>query len=249
MSENIKRIEHFLSGKMSAEERLFFEQQMLRDQKLRDEVARVEIIDKALEVAVEDDLRNMLKKLEAGQVSSPAISPVRKTRKLFTRLAFAAGIVLLLSAGLWLMTSRDSYGLEQFSDHYYLGYDYSQIRGEYSQRSDFPSGLSSGNYDREQAAHWFLTWLETHPADDEARYVLADILKEMGQIAKAKSELATIISHQSILWGEKAEWNYVLLSIGDTWDELAGITFQKMITDPAHSYHRQAKELEVLKKK
>jgi hypothetical protein len=249
MSERIERIERYIAGDMSAEEKLVFEQEMLDDQKLRTDVDNMMVIEKTLEVSVEEDLRMMLNRLEANQLKATVESKVTKIRSLNNRLAAAAGILIIISLGLWFLVGRGASGMEQFTDNNYVGYDYAQIRGEYSLRSDFPSDISGDNDNKQKVAQWFLAWLESHPDDDEARYVHASLLKELGQSEKAKSELATIIAHQSILWGEKAEWNYVLLSVGDSWDELAVKTFQKMLTDPAHSYHRQAKELEVLKKK
>jgi hypothetical protein len=243
MSEYIERIEKYLGGAMSVEEKNQFELDMRNDPQLEEAVSRLRIIDSALEISVEDDLRNLLKKLETGTTPNKSVEQRSNIRNLFNRIALAASVLILIGAGLWLLLGRGGSDLEQFSEQEYLSYDYTRIRGDYSLRSDFPVDLSDGKYDKQNAVQWFMTWLKEHPDDDEARFILADVYNKMKQKGKAKEELERIILRHSILFGEKAEWNYVLLSATDTWDTLAESTFQKMIKDPAHSYHRQCLEL------
>jgi thioredoxin-like negative regulator of GroEL len=245
MSDRIDRIDLYLLGEMSGEEKLRFEQEMQKDPDLEKMVTRMQIINRALDVSAEDELRSYLKQLEKGQSNTSLQSPAPKIRNLMTRLAAAASILLVVSIGLWFLIKGGSSDLEEFRDEHYLAYDYTRIRGEYSQRNDFPTGYD----DQEKTAQWFVAWLKTHPEDDEARFILADVYTKMKQVDKAKAELAIIISSQSILWGEKAEWNYLLLSTADTWDKDAEAILLKMIKSPSHSYHRQALELDRLLKK
>lgn len=249
MSDRLERIEKYLLDEMSGEEKQRFEMDLVEDPSLKEMMSRMQIINRALDVAAEDDLRSFLHQLENKQSNSRSNPSAPKIRNLITRIAAAASILLIVSVGLWYFMGQGSSGLDRYRDTHYLAYDYTQIRGEYRQRNDFPSGLTNGQYDKAETIQWFITWLQAHPDDYEARYILADVYRKNKEVNKAKAELAIIISSQSILWTEKAEWNYVLLSKGETSDELAATTLQKMISKPAHSYHRQAIELDRMQHK
>lgn len=249
MSDRLERIEKYLLGEMSGEEKQRFELDMEQDPSLKEMMSRMQIINHALDVAAENDLRSFLHQLENKQSNTRSIPNAPKIRTLITRIAAAASLLLIFSVGLWYFTGHRSSGLDQYRDTHYLAYDYTQIRGEYRQRHDFPSGLANGQYDKAETIQWFITWLQGHPDDYEARYILADVYRKNNEVNKAKAELAIIISSQSILWTEKAEWNYVLLSKGEASDELAETTMQKMINNPSHSYHRQAIELDRMQHK
>lgn len=228
---------------MSESDRRAFEAQMEADAALRDDVARMRVLDTALEVAVEDDLRARLQ-----QMADPA--PVRKTpepvtRTFRSRWAVAAGILIIVCAGLWYLIGGGS-ALSEFRSDHYLAYDYTQVRGDLASRDDFPFDIRSGDFDREAAAPWFESWLETHPDDHEARFILAQILHDLGNTQRAKAALSIIMQNNSVLWTEKAEWNYLLLSAGKDWDEFAEETLNSILADPAHAYHPQAVELQAI---
>ena len=244
----MERIERYVQGKMSTEEKQHFELEMGSDARLQDEVKRMKLIDSALEISIEDDLRAQLKKFEAGHSTRESRIPDVKVRYLFSRLAVAAGMLLLISAGLWYMLQGRTSEIDQFVEQQYLDYDYNQLRGEFS-RNNFPFRLSDKSFDKQEAAQWLIKWLEENPSDDEARFMLADIMKDMGHIEQAQEQLIKIINQNSIRWGEKAEWNYVLLSAREHWNDKAAATLQSIISDPAHSYHMRAKELAAMQKK
>ncbi len=248
MSERIERIEKYLLGEMPEQEKESFELELQSDPQLQEEVARMHIIGAALEVSIEDELRKQLKKLEARYVESESKIPQVKIRNLYARLAVAASMFIIISAGLWYMFRGGTSDIEQFSERHYMDYDYKQVRGEFSE-SDFPYEFSDNDFDKKEASEWLVKWLEVHPSDDEASFMLADILKDLGRIGEAKEQLGKIMAQNSIRWGEKAEWNYVLLSAGDHWNDPAESTLQKILNDPSHSYHIKAKELAAMLKK
>ena len=233
---------------MPDQDKQSFELEMRNDPKLQEEVFRMQMIDAALEVSVEDDLRKRLKQLEAGHVESGSKIPQVKTLNLYARLAVAASMFIIISAGLWYVLRDRTPDIEQFSERHYMDYDYKQVRGEFSE-SDYPFEFSDNDFDKKDASEWLVKWLEVHPSDDEAGFMLADILKDLGRIGEAKEQLAKIIAQNSIRWGEKAEWNYVLLSAGDQWNEQAESTLQKILNNSSHSYHIKAKDLAAMLKK
>lgn len=244
MSERIERIERYLRGDMPEGERLDFERALREDKTLQAELNRIRLLDDALAVAVEDDLRARLETLKHRAAGPGASGP--KRRMLFTRWAVAASVLVVIGVGLWYLVGGGMSGLDQFRDDHYLAYDYNQIRGDFAGRGNFPFELSAEDFNKTEAAAWFSEWLDEHPDDVEARYILAGILRDLDRAEEAKAQLAHIIEANSILWSEKAEWNYVLLSTGGDWDTRAEDTFEKILGTPAHSYHPQAKELEKL---
>jgi tetratricopeptide (TPR) repeat protein len=244
MSERLEQIEKYLQGDMSEAERLDFENELRDDASLQGELDKIRLVNDALETAVEDDLRARLQTIAHRTASRGSSGP--RLRFLFAKWAVAASILVVIGVGLWYVFASGPSGLDQFRRDHYLAYDYNQIRGDFAGRSDFPFEMSSHDFNKGKAATWFAKWLEENPEDPEARYILAGILRDLDRTEEAKKELAEIIQANSILWSEKAEWNYVLLSADKDWDALAESTFQKILSEPSHSYHPQAKELEKL---
>ncbi|HJW31648.1 MAG TPA: hypothetical protein VJ508_20645 [Saprospiraceae bacterium] len=248
MSDRLDRIEAYLEGKLSPPEKQNFEAEMAGDPSLQNEVEKMRTIHAALEVSIEEDLRAKLNALKKNESSQRSLPPRPRVRPLFVQLAAAAAILILISAGLWFLLGRGSDEYSRFTAEHYVGYDYTQVRGDFQQQRDFPSELFETKSDRQKAITWFVSWLNTHPGDDEARFVLADIYVKEGQHDKAKAQLAVIMTQNSILWKEKAEWDYILLSGRNSWDDLAKRTFDQILNSPSHSYYKQARQLEQLRK-
>jgi len=250
MSDHLTRIERYLQNEMSSDERIQFENDVLSDAQLQSELNRVRLIEASLDWAIEKDLRDHLNsfrkeseselKLNSNQVSEQKMSRPR-TIQLYKRMAIAAGFLLLFFSGLWYFKYSSSGNLDRFVADHYLAYDYTQLRGDQPITPQFPFEISIQHpaASKDSLFHW----VQINPNNDEARFILADLLKQLHDPTQAKEQLASIISHSSILWRDKAEWNYVLLSVPDHMDDRSKLIFEMMKSDPSHSYHDQALQL------
>jgi hypothetical protein len=244
MSDQLDRIEMYVLGQLSAQEKQRFEQEMKTNPALTDEVSRMRTIHDALEISVEDDLRQKLQRMRESEKHYSSSKPDVIIHPLYSRLAIAAGILIILFAGIWLFMNRESDSLIAFRDQQYLDYDYSRMRGDQNPAYSLPFEIGQDKAGKQKAIQWFSSWLDTHPDDDEAHFIVADLLYKTGHTDQAKAHLLMIIRHPSIRWREKAEWNYVLMSLPLPWDETAKRLFDDIRHNPDHSYYTQAKALE-----
>lgn len=241
MADRIEQIERYLHNEMQETERRAFEQMLAADPQLQSEVTRMRLIDEALDYAIEQDLRDQLRSWSS---TSENMEPIHQPniRSIYKRVAIAAGLLLLVSMSLWFFLTPHADPIQQFADAHYIEYDYTSLRGDESARPDFPLPADHSKL----TAQWLDTlsaWIEQHPDHAAARFLYADQLKQAGRIAEAKTQLAIIMSQQSLLWSEKAEWNYVLLGVQTGMDSLAAGTLQRIQQQSDHSYHRQSMEL------
>lgn len=101
-------IKDYLTHKLSVEHVKTFEAEIEQNEELKAEVEFMRDAFKVLEVAVQDDLRHKI------QQWSPAhkIIPTNKIQRLW-RWSAAAGIILLIIAGLWYLKPADRYTLSK----------------------------------------------------------------------------------------------------------------------------------------
>ena len=244
MSEDrIDIIERYLSGKMSEEEKARFTEALDTDPELRKDVDNMRLIDDALELSIENDLRRELKDLELDD-SGKSTAKVRRMRV----WTIAAGILVIVVAGAVLIRQTGTPSIETFSSDYYVEYNYGQVRGANAADSPLSPGIEFiDNKSWEAAATWFEEYLSTNTDDTEAKFIFADIKRQLGDIPGTKALLSSVIESESILWTEKAEWNYVLVSAFDNWDERAESLFDKISSQPSHSYYPAAQQLQELR--
>jgi hypothetical protein len=236
--QQLDRIERYLRGTMEAAEQQEFEQDLANDPQMRADLSKVRLIHEALELEIERDLRSKLNSWESRNAHTYADSK-RVVMPLFVKWAIAAGLILLLGTSLWLFLAPDP--VAQFAGSRFIRYDYNQLRGEETTIRNFP--IPDNQRERPEAIRWMKDYISINPNDTEARFILADLLHQDKQIDEAKLHLDTLVQAQSLLWSEKAAWNYVLISVGDHWDAKADALLATMVRDATHSYHRQALEL------
>ena len=235
MSDNIDRIERYLSGEMTAPERASFEADMQADEQLASEVAGLLAIDEALELSIEQDLRNELNSLRADDSKSPG------NRQIRTTWAIAASIILLVGAALWIVVSSQINKPREYAASNYVEYSFPSLRQSTGSSSIYSEGVKLVEAENlDGALTWFEAFSGQNPDDLEVKFILADLYKQQGRIEEAKLQLVEIVDHSSILWGEKAEWNYICISVGDYWDDTANGYLDKIRNNPDHSYYKQA---------
>lgn len=115
-SNELEKIDKFLSGEMNAEEKTSFEEQIEKDEALREEVALHQDVRLGIGKHQEADLKNKLQQKEAELRQKDDTGKTGKSGKIFWWTAMAAGISLLLVAFFWLFSEDSTQAL--YAEYY-----------------------------------------------------------------------------------------------------------------------------------
>lgn len=236
MDYNLEKIERYIRKEMSGQELSDFQSELVQDPNLSKAVAKMQLISDAIELDVENDLRSQL-----GALRNPAeIKDIRRFSPSL-RWLIAAAIAALMAVSTWMLL-QTSNGLNQFVQNEYINYSDINLRSEGINSK--PPGLQLIEEGQNQEAiSWFRSHLVKEPQDYESIFILADLYKKQNQIDLSKAGFLTLARSESLLWKDRAAWNYLLLSVNSGWDQPADEILDSMIKDPGHAYHELATEL------
>lgn len=237
---DFQNIERYFLGQMPEQEKRDFLHTLKNNPSLAKKFNAYQAAHDVLDLAVEEDLREMLSEIdkqeENEKLSATRIPIVRK-------LVIAASVLIVVSAGAWFLLSVNGPSVEQFAEAEYINYRTEAYRGS-QDASRLQTGfilMEAGRTD--EAILWFSDRVYMHPDDTEAKFILADLYKRAGNTENAKDHLLTIARTSSLLWKEKAQWNYLALSAMDAWNAEADSILQVIMEDKGHSFHDQAETL------
>lgn len=240
MKYNLETIEKFVRREMSEEELIHFQSVMEGDIALKNEVHKMELIHEAMELEIENDLRSHLKTLR-----DPFGHSSKRVTLAKNRWWIAAALLIMASISLWLWyLSQSKESIDQFAQVHYIGYSDVRTRTE-GEISRDRGQMIIAERSIEEAIPWYESRILEEPDNFEARFILADLYKQMGQIDNAKDQYHILATGESLLWKERAAWNYLMLSINHTWDQQAEKILETILNDPAHAFHQQALQLAV----
>ncbi|MCB0668744.1 MAG: hypothetical protein KDC80_23130 [Saprospiraceae bacterium] len=236
MDYNLEKIERYIRKEMSGQELSDFQSELEQDPDLRKAVVKMQLISDAIELDVENDLRSQL-----GTLRNPAkIKDIRRPSSSL-RWLIAAAIMALVAVSMWMLV-QTSNSLDQFVQNEYINYSDINLRSEGSNSKSPGLQLIYDGQD-EEAISWYRSHLVTEPQDYESRFILADLYKKQNQIDQSKAGFLILARSESLLWKDRAAWNYLLLSVNSEWDPPADEILDSMIKDPGHAYHELAVEL------
>lgn len=259
-AKNFDKIEAYLAGELSAAEAKAFDAQIAADEALSLEIDQHTIAHDAIEVLIEEDLRNQLQQLKAEEATAATaetkvvpLAPTstekvvsmqpRKRRSLFPRLAAAASVAILLGFfGLqYNATSNDT-----LLDTYYTGDDMGvNIRGGNVTQTPLADGATAFNAKKyTKATDFYKSVPSTSERYNEAQFYVGHSLYKNAQFAEAAAQYGKVAAIGDIRYTDKAEWYQVLsLLANDQLDTTFNTVLNKIKTDTNHSYHQKAQEL------
>ncbi|NND31905.1 MAG: tetratricopeptide repeat protein [Saprospiraceae bacterium] len=243
MSEQLERIEKYLSGQMESAEKLDFENELQRDPKLKSAFDQFKVIHDALEVEVEDNLRNQL--IELASRNKPLNQ--RRNWRLPYALALAASVLILLVAGTWWYLGKSLNDPALYAANEYVEYTRTNLRAEEPNRSYSDVFDFLNRQDSAAAIARLQQRINASPDDTEARFLLADLLYRSGKWQEAGALFLQITQGKSVLWGEKAAWNYLVLAQQNIWNQDAEDILKSILSNTNHSYHPKALKLEKIR--
>ncbi|MEO1514332.1 MAG: hypothetical protein AAFV95_04945 [Bacteroidota bacterium] len=238
------RIEHYLSGNMSEEERTQFDQDSRQNPELQQALDLFQFSQEAIEVEIENDLRSQMKEWQAEDSTSKA-SPLKvvSLRRRILSIAAAACVLLLLGT-VALNHSNNHYTNEALALALYSSPDLS------TNRSGSPTATEAYN----AAATAFrngdfslaISQLSniSDPSND-ALYLLGHSYLRNREASKAADLFRQLSQSPDSRINEKGEWHLVLalLELGQDSSERDEL-LAKIQADPGHSFHAQATQLQ-----
>ena len=231
---NVEKIESYVHGNMTDHERGQFEALLVKDSELRQELAAYQAIGQALEMGMENHLRDHLNELATSPTKT-----VSTTRPLWKQpWLMAASIIGILSVAYWLILPHSN---ESFiADNHYEQFEFNQSRGV-----DLPSNLAKGfklieeNKISEATAH-FIKELEIDPENYTAHFILGDLYRQRNLLSDARNHMKIILDGKSLIWREKAQVNYLILSTQLDWDDTSEGILLEVLDEENHPFRSEA---------
>ncbi len=239
MSDWLKHIESYVHGTLSAEETQAFEEQMVTDTQLATRVKQYRAAEQALELGVENDLRDQLKKLSQSKQKQDGL-----IRRFIVpnMLSIAASIALFAVAGYWFF-SQETFSSNQVADNY-IQFELGRSRG-----SAYPDDLAKGfelleSKQLDEAIIFFEAVAKVDADQFTAHFILADLYHQNDELNKAKRELEIILDGESLIWKEKAQINYLYIARDVGWNERAENILKEILADSFHPFHNHANRID-----
>jgi tetratricopeptide (TPR) repeat protein len=237
MSDYLDKIELYLAGKLDDRAAQAFEEEMRSDHTLAEEVEQYQMIHHALEFSVENQLREHLAE------QSRKHWPVVRTRMLWPRyMAIAASLLMLVSLGYFLFDANDR--SSAMADNQYIHFESVENRGE-ALVYDLDEGfklIEEGKID--EAIQYFQNIVSANAENHTAHFILGDLYTRQEKYELARNEMQIIIQDQSFRWLEKAQLNYLILSLKLDWNDDSDLILKTILADSRHPFYQEAKQIQ-----
>ncbi|RLD19472.1 MAG: hypothetical protein DRI69_08360 [Bacteroidetes bacterium] len=212
--QRIERIESYLSGEMSQEDKVSFESELTQDQDLREEVALHRKADRAIAYLNEKQLKQRLQTITAGQKASASGG---RMRKLVIRLSIAASIVLLATWSVLITTDYfdQNASLADLSEEFFVPTQPEVFRGEDAQDKSSYTG----------------------------QLIEADLMYQSGDFEGAIAEYKRLSLNSNTL-NDRAEWNLAMsYLLSESHQGEFDALLDQITGDTTHMYHERALSL------
>jgi hypothetical protein len=241
-----ERIEQYVSGDMTADARAAFEAELTQNNDLRQALALYRQSNEVVEQGIENNLRQQLQQWAAAEQQPPLTvvhGPAKS--KIWTRLAIAASVALLLGWFGWQWAGSAPSSQELYASYYEKPAD-SNFRSGGTAHPLQP-GFDALQAENFTAATAFFSTIA--PGDEryfEAQYYLGHVYLLSRDYPKAITAFTACANSGEAKFAEKAAWNLALtyLAAGNTEAPAFNTLLEKMATDTNHSFHDKAKKLQ-----
>lgn len=236
-----EKIDPYLDGELSGEEKAAFEKSMEQDPQLKEEIRENLLLREVVETGYQEKMRTDIRRWRSEASQS---GPQRATniRRLGYRLAAAAGVVIILTATIFTGIVPQYSNSRIAARYYEPDEDLGAIRGAKDAdilRQAFEN-YEQGNYTGA------IPGFQRYPSNDKALYGLGLSFLQIKDYENAVETFKTLIERNNIEYTEKAEF-YLLLSYLEA-DEI-GPEFQELLDKMIEEGGYYAGQAEGVKKK
>jgi len=256
-AKNFDKIEAYLAGEMS-------EAEAKADSTLAEDIEVHQIAHNAMEILVEDDLRNQFKAWQSEETTAAPSSATEskvvsmspkatsrtarttsqpaKRRSLFPRLAAAASVALLLGF-FTFQYSNNSSSIDGSYTEYMMPTSVRSADG--AATTPLATGLEAyAATDYAKAIEVYKTIPTTNERYNEAQYYLAHSYYKNNNFSEAIAQFGKVTKAGDARYKEQAEWYQLLSFVANKQQDASfDALLNKLLTDGKHSYHAKAQEL------
>ncbi|MEM9820529.1 MAG: hypothetical protein AAF985_05635 [Bacteroidota bacterium] len=247
---NYEQIDQYLMGQLQGESLRLFEQQLEGDPDLANEVKErrksLDVLEDIGDLQLKERIQNIHNRvLDQQPASTSTEKSIGRIRPLYTWLALAASVLLLLAAGMWWSTTPTPDAQQLFAQHYEAyPISFTSRAGENDTKL-----ADASRYYREGAFEKVIGPLESVLADSintKAKLALGIAELELNHFAKAIQHFDDLINAKDPLYEEQALWFKALTYLKQ--NDLDNCAQQlKQLDQDRFSFKRQA-ALDLLEK-
>lgn len=238
------RIEQYESGALTEPERADMERELLENADLRQALALYRQTNEAIELHIENNLRNQLQEWAAAEAPQTR-GRIVTMKTVWVRWAAAAAVALLLGwVGFrWAGTQYNDPAL--FVAYYEKPADSAFRAGTGADHPLQPGFEALQNNRLVEAAAFFSAIPAGNERYAEAQYYLGHATLQQQQYDAALTAFANAASSNETKWRDKAEWNRLLtfLAAGRTTEPAFANLLNQVADAPDHSFAKPAKAL------
>lgn len=238
-----EQIQSYLDGSLSTTDRQAFEQELTQDPDLQADLDLHLLSNDAIELVIEDSLRDDLKQLhqESQKVKQPAKKgKVVGLRRRMVSLSIAASILLVVGF------FAANYQANQYDNQSIAGALYendllTRVRGSNS-ASLLQQGMDLYTQENYPAAIEFFDQVEDSNLKAEADYAAGHAHYNLGEFPAAAENFAAAIDSEDPRFVEKSELHYLLsaLAADQTDANRFNEVLNQMLENEEHLHHQEA---------
>ena len=256
--EYFDKIEDYLAGQLSPEEREQFKKEISQNAELADAVKAHELAREAMEVAIEESLRKELGQLQQefypsqkGSASPPPKNTSSKgkivpMRSAWVRVAVAASILMLIGIFVFRWTGNHYSSEAIAADFAREMTPQNTIRGGNQQNELSPilDQIDEGRYS--EAIEGIKAIPSGSDFYEKARYALGYALFKQGKYEQALRELEPLVSGSDANLRDSAEWFSLLIMLEQGKEDNPEFKerLNKILLNPNHSHNPDAKKMD-----
>jgi len=232
-------IERYNAGEMSDAEKLWFDKELIGNEKLRDEVNLRKQTD---EVLKNQDLISLRNKLTSIERSRSVKIPETKTKK-HLHIKYAAIIAVAVIIGSLAIFSGKSLSTDEILKRYIVEYKpISNLRTSGVVSNEyFTQGLEYfDTHDYKNAAFYFSKVVESEPKDMYANLLSGISNYEVSKYSEAKQSFGIVIDDKKNLYIDQAQW-YLALCFLQTDEKEKSIQLLEKIKNEGGYFAKNAK--------
>lgn len=252
--ESQKRIDDYLLGRTSHEDRLAFEEDTRQNNELGEQLADTELAMAAIELAEDEALKARLQGLEsklrqetptATTTSTPEAKVVNMKARKRSRMnlfGIAAALLLLLAAGWWIMQpggfdSPGQLAMANFEPYPNIAYQIERSGGDADPEKDAYIAYEAGNFKLASEAFRAL------PATAVNKFYLGQSLLGEQNFAAAATTFREIVNADDFNLRQEAEYYLALALAGQGETEQAMVELNTIVAEAGHPSLTEAKAL------